>query len=493
MFSYSDWYLKDGKPDFARVLQGWVEKEKNALKNGFEGLRLSGNTFWVESSLWQSFVDYEEAVNSVLSGHKMLALCTNCLTNCSGRDVLDVVRNHKGTLVKRGDKWVLVEDVLHRKKVEESVAKQAELIDLSPDAIIVRKLNGIITFWSKGAENLYGWSKDEAIGQDIDSLIKPEFSQPFEEILNKIKQEGKWSGEFFDTCKNGGKVAVQSYWLAKFGADCKIVELLESNVDITERVKLQVKLQESALRVKEHANQMEELANQRAAQLKDAERLAAIGAIAGMVGHDLRNPLQSITGEVYLAKEELKALSESEQKTSLQESIEIIADQINYMDKIVSDLHAFVTPVEAHKQMVEVKQLVIAVLEQISIPQNIERLIHLQHDLVVSVDPELLKRVIINLVTNAVQAMPNGGDLSVKTEISNAGEVQIIVGDTGVGISDDVKPKIFTPLFTTKAKGQGFGLAVCKRVMEAQGGKVTFESQLGKGTTFIVRLPQQKT
>ena len=93
---------------------------------------------------------------------------------------------------------------------------------------------------------------------------------------------------------------VQSYWLAKFGADGKIVEMLESNVDITERIQLQAKLEESAVRVEEYANQMEELANQRAEQLKDAERLAAIGATAGMVGHDIRNPLQAITGDVYL-------------------------------------------------------------------------------------------------------------------------------------------------------------------------------------------------
>ena len=121
--SYRDWYLQGGKFDCNRVLQGWVEKEKNALKNGFDGLRLTGNTFWIERSLWQSFVDYEEAVNSVIGEHNMLALCTYCLTNCSGTDVLDVVRNHIGTLVKQGDKWVLVEDVLHRKKAEEALRK----------------------------------------------------------------------------------------------------------------------------------------------------------------------------------------------------------------------------------------------------------------------------------------------------------------------------------------------------------------------------------
>ena len=182
-------------------------------------------------------------------------------------------------------------NITERKKAEEATAKQAELIDLSPDAIIVQQPNGTITFWSRGAEKLYGWTKKEVIGKDIHTLLKSEFPRPLEEILNKIKLEGAWSGEIVHTSKDERKVVVQSYWLGKTGADGKIVELLESNVEITERIELQVKLEESAVRVEEYANQMEELANKRLAQLKDSERLAAIGATAGMVGHDIRNPL----------------------------------------------------------------------------------------------------------------------------------------------------------------------------------------------------------
>ncbi len=102
--SYKDWYLLGGKFDADRVLQGWVKKETDAIKHGFEGLRLTGNTFWVERDLWKSFVDYEEAVNAVIGQHKMLALCTYCLKNASGTDVVDVVRNHVGTLLKQGRK-----------------------------------------------------------------------------------------------------------------------------------------------------------------------------------------------------------------------------------------------------------------------------------------------------------------------------------------------------------------------------------------------------
>ena len=94
----------------------------------------------------------------------------------------------------------------------------------------------------------------------------------------------------------------------------------------------------------------------------------------------------------------------------------------------------------------------------------------------------------MNLFTNAVQAMPNGGELIVQTQ-KRKGKIQVIIIDSGLGIPEAVKPKLFTPLFTTKSKGQGFGLAVCKRVIEAHGGTITFESQEGKGAKFIVELP----
>jgi signal transduction histidine kinase len=95
-----------------------------------------------------------------------------------------------------------------------------------------------------------------------------------------------------------------------------------------------------------------------------------------------------------------------------------------------------------------------------------------------------------NLVTNAVQAMPKGGKLIIRSH-KEANDVIITVKDTGVGIPENVKSKLFTPMFTTKAKGQGFGLAVIKRMTESLGGTVTFESQEGKGTTFIIKIPSE--
>jgi signal transduction histidine kinase len=104
-------------------------------------------------------------------------------------------------------------------------------------------------------------------------------------------------------------------------------------------------------------------------------------------------------------------------------------------------------------------------------------------------NPTLLRRILTNLIINAIQAMPQGGNLTVNATPLN-GNLLLVVKDTGVGIPEDVKPKLFTPMMTTKAKGQGLGLAVVKRLVEALGGSVSFESQVGKGTEFLVTLPK---
>ncbi len=406
--------------------------------------------------------------------------------------------------VKIGDDWYLqiyshvpngqrirvyALNITERKKSEEAVARQAELIDLSPDAIIVRTLDGTISFWSKGAEKLYGWTKEEAVGQVTHTLLKTQFPQSLDEIVKAVTLNGKWSGELVHICKNGDKVFVQSYWLGKFGSDGKIVEMLESNVDITQRVELQSKLEESAVRVEEYANQMEELAEKRAAQLKDAERLAAIGATAGMVGHDIRNPLQAITSDVFLAKSEIISFPDGEGKQNALESMDEIEKNIDYINKIVQDLQDYARPLNPKMEESDLKVIAESLIAKSNLPKNIAVKVKVADDARrIDADSYYLNRILYNLVTNAVQAMPQGGKLTIAAH-KEAEDTVLSVVDSGVGISQNVRDKMFTLMFTTKSKGQGFGLPVVKRMAEALGGSVTFESEEGKGTTFTVRLP----
>ena len=381
-------------------------------------------------------------------------------------DVLAVEAVRRGAqdyLIKgRIDGALLVRAVtyaIERKKLDEAVKRQAELIDLSPDAIIIKKPDDTITFWSLGAEKLYGWTKAQAVGQKTHALFKTKVSQDSEKIAYQLKQEGKWSGELFHHTKLGQVVSVQSYWIAKFDADHEIAEIFESNVDITER--------------------------------KNAERLAAIGATAGMVGHDIRNPLQSIIGELFLSKKELDCIPEGESKASLKESIEAIENNVTYINKIVTDLQDYAKPLSPTFEKTDFAQLVASVLSMLRIPENVQVVWSPEPNFPkLNTDPAAMKRILTNLTTNAIQAMPEGGKLTINANCQGE-KVLVYVEDTGVGMPIEVKERIFTPLFTTKSKGQGFGLAVVKKLTEALNGKISLESEVGKGTRFMLEFPQK--
>ena len=227
-------------------------------------------------------------------------------------------------------------------------------------------------------------------------------------------------------------------------------------------------------------------------ELDKAQRLAAIGETAGMVGHDIRNPLQAIISDLYLAKGDLSAMPESEKKKNALENLEEIDKSVEYVNKIVGDLQDYARPLKPIIKETDLESVIRDVLVKMHFPQDIKTSCKVEKDgKRILTDPDLLKRMIGNLVMNAVQAMPDGGDLVVNG-CREADTVVLTVEDNGVGIPEGVKPKLFTPLFTTKSKGQGFGLADVKRITEALNGTITFESQKSKGTKFIIRLPSSQ-
>lgn len=242
--------------------------------------------------------------------------------------------------------------------------------------------------------------------------------------------------------------------------------------------------------LEQQTKNLEQLVAERTEKLKNAERLAAIGATAGMVGHDIRNPLTAITGAIYMANKRLKGLPDSPEKVNLKENLDLISDETLYVNKIVADLQDYARPLDPEIGATNLGELLGSVFASLKVPENVhvERLIELNFPSL-KTDSSYLRRIMANLCNNALQAMPNGGSLTVKATCSSD-TVQISVADTGFGIPEKARDKLFTPLFTTKSKGQGFGLAVVKRMVEALGGKVTFETELGKGTTFHVELPR---
>jgi two-component system sensor kinase FixL len=379
-------------------------------------------------------------------------------------------------------------DITERKNAEQkfimSEKRFRRLYETTQDGIMARDLQGQMIDCNRAYAKMLGYSKKELRRLTAQQLLPEKWHEQREKIVKKVLTTGHSIVFEREYKRKDGSIFPSSVrtWRLTDGKG-KVIGTWSIVRDITEQKELQKNLEE-------HAGTLKKIIEERTKQLKASERLATIGQTAGMVGHDLRNPLQTVIGELYLAKCEVETLPKSELKNNLQESIQVIEAQAVYMDKIVSDLQAFVRPVKIDKKPISLKELVTVVFASVAISLNIDAQAHIKEDFPqVKADPQLLKRVLINLVTNAVQAMPDGGKLTLSARINSQGQVVITVVDTGVGIPEKIKPQIFTPLFTTKPRGQGFGLAVCKRVIEAHGGTISFESTVGKGAKFTIQFP----
>lgn len=218
-------------------------------------------------------------------------------------------------------------------------------------------------------------------------------------------------------------------------------------------------------------------------QLLKAQKLAAIGELASMIGHDLRNPLTGIAGATYYLR---TRLGKKGKKT--REMLRLIEKDIEYSNKIINDLLDYSKEMQLELTKTTPKSMIRDALAMIRVPRRIKVQDMTQTKPPVKVDVEKMKRVLVNVIRNAVDAMPKGGKLTLRSR-RIAENFELSFTDTGVGMSQDVLDKIGTPLFTTKAKGMGLGLSICKRMVEAHGGKLNVESSVGKGTTFKVIIP----
>ena len=245
--------------------------------------------------------------------------------------------------------------------------------------------------------------------------------------------------------------------------------------------------------VREYAQHLEEKVEERTKQLKEAqqqlvksERLAAIGELAAMIGHDLRNPLTGIAGAAYY----LRAKCSPKMDSKLKEMFKVIEKDVEYSNKIINDLLEYSRDIKLDLNESNPRLMVKEALSAVKISKKV-RVADLTRDKPeIKVDTGKMKRVFVNIIKNAVDAMPKGGKLTIESRESN-GDLEIVFSDTGVGMSEKTLKNIYRPLFTTKAKGMGFGLSICKRFVEAHGGKIHVKSTIGKGSTFIVTLPIQ--
>jgi len=219
-----------------------------------------------------------------------------------------------------------------------------------------------------------------------------------------------------------------------------------------------------------------------AEEIVEAERMGAMGRVSAMVGHDLRGPLQNINNALYLME---KAPERSA------ELMETIKNSVTYASDMLEEFRHRTSDIHPSFAMVSLETLLQEIVNDSLLLDTMDFKLLLGKDLgTVHVDRMMIHRVIDNLIRNAVEAMPEGGKLTLKCERTDD-NVIIKVSDTGGGIPDEFKENMFKPFYSTKPGGMGLGLAYCKRAVEAHGGTIEVESEVDRGTTFTVRIPDE--
>jgi PAS domain S-box-containing protein len=333
----------------------------------------------------------------------------------------------------------------------EELRERADLLDLASEAIMVRDANGVLQFWNSGAEALYGWTREEVLGQNIHQLLRTQWPTSVKEIESALAVNGRWEGNLIHHTKDGEKVTVASRQAFKSnGAQSAILEI---NRDITAQL------------------QAEEA-------LRKTERLAAMGRVAGIIAHEINNPLEAITNAFYLIRDHPSLDDEARYYAQLGEQ------ELLRVSHITRQTLSFYR--ESQQAVaVSIPELLDNVLELqarrlqlsgITLDKKYESATHI-HGF-----PVELKQVFLNLIGNAVQAMPEGGRLRIHVHESTdwktlSSGVCIAVGDTGIGIPAEHAKRLFEPFFSTKStKGTGLGLWISKGIIQKYDGAIRFRT-----------------
>ncbi|MSN24990.1 MAG: PAS domain S-box protein [Geobacter sp.] len=360
-----------------------------------------------------------------------------------------------------------VYEVTERKQAEEKLKQQAELLEFAHDCIIVRDLDDKITYWNRGAADCYGWEREEALGQVSHELLKTRFPVPLVEIFKLLLKDGMWQGELVHTRRDGRELTVSSRWSRIRSELDNTVQVLEINNDITDRLQLE-------------------------REQEKGQRLESLGLLAGGIAHDFNNILTGIVGNLSLIR---VMVNDNLRVIGRLDDCEKAARRAG---ELTRQLLTFSRGGEPVKKTVELSRILNESLSFGLRGSNVKGTLEISDELwPVDVDEGQISQVLNNLLINATQAMPDGGEVAVKAEnlITEGADgepgcfVRLSIRDSGSGISPDIMQKIFDPYFTTKPEGTGLGLASAYSIVRRHGGSIIVSSEVGNGAEFVICLP----
>src|SRR5665647_362507 len=360
---------------------------------------------------------------------------------------------------------VVFRDLTERKKLIKSLEQEQmrfqSIAEASGDWIWEVDSEGNYTYSNPIVEKILGYTAEEILGKRCFNLLCTDDISQMELVGNIFANQKSFFLNKQCQHKDGHISFLESHGVPIVDEKKKFVGYRGVDRDITERKRMEKRVLKS-------------------------ERLAAVGALATMVAHDLRNPLQGVSTAVHFIR---KATENSDNKQKIALVLQRIDDSVKYSEKIIQDLLDFSAEVKLDLTEADPKSIINRALSNMQIPVRVKLVDNTLDIPRIFVDIDRIRRVIVNLVLNAFEAMPNGGTLTIASkEVKDC--VELSFKDTGSGILKEKMDKLWTPFVTTKAKGMGLGLPICKRMVEAHGGQILVESEEGKGTTFTLLFPK---
>ena len=367
-------------------------------------------------------------------------------------------------------------DITERKRAEQQIREQSELLDQAQDAILVRDLDHNILFWNKGAEKIYGWTAEEVIGKNAAEVLFKAPSTQFETARRSIIRDGEWKGEIRQANRHGIEIVVESRWTLVRDDQGEPKSILIINTDITENKRME-------------------------AQFLRAQRMESIGTLAGGIAHDLNNVLSPILMAIDMLQ--LKATDENSKRW-----LDVLRTNAERGGNMVRQVLSFARGVAGEPVALQPKHLIKEIVKILreTLPKSIEINFNVPDNLwIISADATQMHQVLMNLCVNARDAMAEGGSITIRAENTFVDEnyarmhidakagrfVLITVSDTGPGMTPEIQSRIFEPFFTTKemTKGTGLGLSTALTIVKSHGGFINVYSELHKGSQFAIYFP----
>lgn len=362
------------------------------------------------------------------------------------------------------------------RQANEVLRERASLLDLTHDTVFVRDMDGVIRFWNRGAEERYGWSREEAIGQVSHSIIQTAFPAPLLEINDELTRTGRWEGELLHTRRDGRVVTVASRWALQRDEQGKPLAVLETNNDITER---------------RHA---EEALRKVQTELEHVTRVMTLGELTASIAHEVNQPLAAIVTNSNAC---LRWLGSAQPNfVEARQAVERIIKDGYRASEVIARIRALVKKAPPRNDAVDLDEVIVEVLALAHSETRRGRVI-LKRDLADDLPPVRgdrvqLQQVILNLIINGLEAIVKSSTDDRKLTISSGKDestIFVAVRDSGDGLDPANLERVFDPFFTTKPDGMGMGLAISRTIIESHGGRLWATPNSPRGAVFQFTLP----